>query len=167
MPQTHLFEPITLRGLEIPNRIVVAPMCQYTAEDGVPGNWHLVHLGQFAISGPGLTFVEATGVEPEGRITPGCSGLWTDAQEAAFRPTVEFFRTYGSGKIGIKLAHAGRKASTNVPWRGGKPLAQEEGAWQTVVPSAEPYSDGWNTPEALGDNALARVRDARAAAAER
>ena len=79
MPKTRLFDPITMRGLEIPNRITVAPMCQYTARDGIAGNWHLVHLGQFAISGAGLVFVEATGVEPEGRITPGCTGLWSDA----------------------------------------------------------------------------------------
>lgn len=167
MPDSALFEPITLRGLEIPNRIIVAPMCQYSAKDGVPGNWHLVHLGQFAISGPGLTIVEATGVVPEGRITPGCTGLWSDEQEAAFRPIVEFFRDYGSGKIGIQLAHAGRKASTHVPWQGGKPLTPEKGAWQTVAPSAIPYAEGWHTPEALESDALKRIRDAWAAAAER
>lgn len=167
MPKTHLFDPITLRELEIPNRIVVAPMCQYTARDGVPGNWHLVHLGQFAISGPGLTFVEATGVEAEGRISPGDTGLWNDEQEAAYRPIVEFFRHYGSGRIGMQLAHAGRKASVDVPWRGGAPLKPEQGAWQTVGPSAVPYADGWHTPEALGDNSLKRVRDAFVSAAER
>ena len=167
MPKAHLFDPIAIRGVEIPNRIVVAPMCQYTASDGMPGNWHLVHLGQFAISGPGLVFVEATGVEPEGRISPGDTGLWSDEHEAAFRPIVDFFRAYGSGRIGMQLAHAGRKASVNVPWRGGAPLKPEEGAWQTVAPSAVPYADGWHTPEALGDNALKRVRDAFVAATER
>ena len=101
MPETMLFDPIKLRGVEIPNRITVAPMCQYTAKDGIAGNWHLVHLGQFAISGPGLVFVEATGVEPEGRITLGCTGLWSDAHEVAFRPVVDFFRTYGASKIGM------------------------------------------------------------------
>lgn len=158
--QSRLFDPIRLRDLEIPNRITVAPMCQYTARDGVPGTWHLVHLGQFAISGPGLVLVEATGVEPEGRISPGCTGLWSDAQEEAFRPIVEFYRDYGAAKIGIQLGHAGRKASTNVPWKGGKPLSSADGAWQTCAPSALPYGDGWHQPEALGDNALARVRDA-------
>ena len=167
MPKTKLFDPITLRGCEIPNRITVAPMCQYTAEDGIAGNWHLVHLGQFAISGPGLVFVEATGVEPEGRITLGCTGLWSDAHEAAFRPVVDFFRTYGASKIGMQLAHAGRKASTNVPWKGGTPLKPEEGAWQTVGPSALPYADGWHTPEQLGDNSLKRIRDAFVSATER
>ncbi|MEM7669871.1 MAG: NADH:flavin oxidoreductase/NADH oxidase [Pseudomonadota bacterium] len=165
--KSNLFDPIQLRGLEIPNRIAVAPMCQYTANDGVPGNWHLVHLGQFAISGPGLVLIEATGVEPEGRITPGCTGLWSDAQEAAYRPIVEFFRDYGSSKIGIQLGHAGRKASVDVPWRGGAPLTAEQGAWQTVGPSALPYADGWHVPEAFGDNSLARVRRAFIQAAER
>ena len=167
MPKTQLFDPITMRGVEIPNRIVVAPMCQYTAKDGVPGNWHLVHLGQFAISGPGLVFVEATGVEPEGRISLGDTGLWSDEHEAAFRPIVDFFRSYGSGKIGMQLAHAGRKASVEVPWKGGAPLKAGNGAWQTVSPSAVPYADGWHTPDELGDNSLSRVRDAFVAATER
>ncbi|MEM7744991.1 MAG: NADH:flavin oxidoreductase/NADH oxidase [Pseudomonadota bacterium] len=167
MPETRLFDPIKLRGVEIPNRITVAPMCQYTAQDGVPGNWHLVHLGQFAISGPGLVFTEATGVEEEGRITLGCTGLWNDTQEEAWRPVVEFFRAYGASKIGIQLAHAGRKASTDLPWKGGKPLSAEQGAWQTVGPSAEPYGDGWHTPAELGDNSLKRVREAFVSATER
>ncbi|MEM8793887.1 MAG: NADH:flavin oxidoreductase/NADH oxidase [Pseudomonadota bacterium] len=165
--QSRLFDPIQLRELEIPNRIVVAPMCQYTAENGVPGNWHLVHLGQFAISGPGLVMVEATGVEPEGRITPGCTGLWSDEQETAFGPIIEFFRDYGSAKIGVQLAHAGRKASVKTPWQGGTPLDNGEGAWQTYAPSALPYADGWHVPEAFGDNSLQRVRDAFVRATER
>ncbi|MEM1275267.1 MAG: NADH:flavin oxidoreductase/NADH oxidase [Pseudomonadota bacterium] len=165
--KSHLFEPIQLRELEIPNRITVAPMCQYTAKDGVPGNWHLVHLGQFAISGPGLVFTEATGVEAEGRITPGCTGLWNDTQEAAWAPIVQFFRDYGASKIGIQLAHAGRKASADVPWRGGKSLGAEDGAWQTYGPSASPYGPGWHMPEAFGDNSLQRVRDAFVQATER
>ncbi len=167
MPKTRLFDPIKLRDLEIPNRITVAPMCQYTAKDGLAGNWHLVHLGQYAIGGPGLVFVEATGVEPEGRITPGCTGLWSDAHEEAFKPIIEFYRSYGASQIGMQLAHAGRKASTNVPWNGGTPLKPEDGAWQTVGPSALPYADGWHTPEAFGDNSLKRVRDAFVSAAER
>ncbi len=167
MPETKLFDPIRMRGIEIPNRIVVAPMCQYTAEDGMAGNWHLVHLGQFAVSGPGLVFVEATGVEPEGRITAGCTGLWSDAHAEAFRPIVQFFRSYGASKIGMQLGHAGRKASVQVPWQGGAPLKPEDGAWQTVGPSALPYADGWHTPVELGDNALKRVRDAFVSATER
>ncbi|MEO1328711.1 MAG: NADH:flavin oxidoreductase/NADH oxidase [Pseudomonadota bacterium] len=166
MPETRLFDPIRLRDLEIPNRIVVAPMCQYTARDGLPGDWHLVHLGQFAIGGPGLVLIEATGVEPEGRITPGCTGLWSDAQEAAFRPIVEFYRDYGAAKIGIQLAHAGRKASCEVPWKGAAPL-KDARAWRTVGPSAEPYAEGWHTPEMLGDNSMKRVIDGFVAATER
>ncbi|MGD1923977.1 MAG: NADH:flavin oxidoreductase/NADH oxidase [Paracoccaceae bacterium] len=166
MPKTRLFDPIKLRDLEIPNRITVAPMCQYTAKDGLPGNWHLVHLGQFALGGPGLVFVEATGVEPEGRITPGCTGRWSDAHEEAFKPIIQFFRDYGAAKIGMQLAHAGRKASTDVPWNKGVPL-KDDRAWQTYGPSALPYADGWHTPEAFGDNALQRVRDAFVSAAER
>ena len=166
MPKTRLFDPITLRGVEIPNRITVAPMCQYTAQDGIAGNWHLVHLGQFAISGVGLTFVEATGVEPEGRISPGCVGLWSEAHAEALRPIIEFFRAYGSGKIGMQLAHAGRKASVDYPWAGGAPLTDER-AWQTWGPSAEPYADGWHTPAELGDNSMKRIRDAFVEATER
>ena len=167
MPETKLFDPITLRGVEIPNRITVAPMCQYTARDGFAGNWHLVHLGQFAISGPGLVFVEATGVEPEGRITPGCTGLWSDAHEDAFRPVIEFFRNYGASKIGMQLAHAGRKASSNLPWNGGTALKPDEGAWQTYGPSAIPFAEGWHTPEQIGDNSMKRILDAFVDATER
>ncbi|MEO1794532.1 MAG: oxidoreductase, partial [Pseudomonadota bacterium] len=157
---SRLFSPITMRGLEVPNRIVVAPMCQYSAHEGLPNDWHLMHLGQFAVSGTGLVFVEATGVEAEGRITPGCVGLYNDAQQEMFSRIVRFFRDYGSAKIGMQLAHAGRKASADVPWRGGKPLSPADGGWQTVAPSAIPYGDGWHTPEAFGDNSLARVRTA-------
>lgn len=162
-----LFSPIKLRALEVPNRIVVAPMCQYSAHDGVPNDWHLMHLGQFGVGGFGLVFVEAAGVEPEGRITPGCVGLWSDAQEEAYARIVRFFRDYGSAKIGIQLAHAGRKASSNVPWKGGTSLSKEDGAWQTVSSSPTPYGPGWHTPEALGGNALARVKQAFVDATER
>ncbi|MEL6297149.1 MAG: NADH:flavin oxidoreductase/NADH oxidase [Pseudomonadota bacterium] len=155
-----LFSPIKLRGLDLPNRIVVAPMCQYSAHKGTANDWHLMHLGQFAVSGVGLVFVEATGVEAEGRITPGCVGLYSDANAEALARVVRFFRDFGSAKIGIQLAHAGRKASANVPWKGGRALSDAEGAWQTVAPSAVPYGDGWHTPEAFGDNSLARVRTA-------
>ncbi len=157
---THLFSPISLRSLELANRIVVSPMCQYSAHDGTLTDWHLMHLGQFAVAGVGLVFVEATGVEPEGRITPGCPGLWSDANEAAMARVIRFFRDYGNAKIGIQLAHAGRKASANVPWRGGTPLKPDEGAWQTVAPSAVPYGPGWHEPEAMSGQTMQRVRDA-------
>ena len=155
-----LFTPISLRSLELANRIVVAPMCQYSANDGTMTDWHLMHLGQFAVSGAGLVFVEATGVEPEGRITPGCTGLWSDENEAAMARVVRFFRDYGSAKIGLQLAHAGRKASVDLPWAGGAPLTAEQGAWQTVGPSAVPYGPGWHTPEAMTGQTMQRVRDA-------
>ncbi len=162
-----LFSPIKLRQLELPNRIVVAPMCQYSAHNGTASDWHLMHLGQFAVSGGAMAFVEATGVEPEGRITKGCVGLYSDENEAALARVVKFYRDYGSAKIGIQLGHAGRKASTKLPWQGGAPLTADEGAWQTVAPSAVPYGPGWHTPEALGDNSLARVKQAFVQATER
>jgi NADPH2 dehydrogenase len=135
-------------------------MCQYSAHDGSMTDWHLMHLGQFAVGGAGLVIVEATGVEPEGRITPGCTGLWSDANEAAMVRVIQFFRDYGAAKIGIQLGHAGRKASVDVPWNGGAPLTAENGAWQTVGPSAVPYGPGWHTPEAMTGQTMQRVRDA-------
>lgn len=155
-----LFSPIKLSALEVPNRIVVAPMCQYSAHDGTATDWHLMHLGQYAVGGYGLVFVEAAGVEPEGRITPGCVGLYSDENEAALARVIKFFRDYGSARIGIQLAHAGRKASSKVPWQGGTSLGSDEGAWQTVSSSDLPYGPGWHTPEPLGDNSLARVKQA-------
>jgi 2,4-dienoyl-CoA reductase-like NADH-dependent reductase (Old Yellow Enzyme family) len=162
-----LFSPIKLRDVELPNRTVVAPMCQYSAFNGTATDWHLMHLGQFAVGGTGLVFVEATGVEPEGRITPGCVGLYSDQNEEALARVIRFFRDYGSAKIGIQLGHAGRKASAKLPWQGGTALSEEEGAWQTVAASPIPYAPGWHTPEALGDNSLARVKQAFVQAAQR
>ncbi|MEO0729900.1 MAG: NADH:flavin oxidoreductase/NADH oxidase [Pseudomonadota bacterium] len=162
-----LFSPIKLRGLEVPNRTVVAPMCQYSAHNGTANDWHLMHLGQFAVSGVGLVFIEATGVEAEGRITPGCVGLYSDENEEALARVVRFYRDYGAAKIGLQLGHAGRKASAAVPWRGGRALEAGDGAWQTVAPSAIPYGPGWHEPEAFGDNSLNRVRQAFVQATER
>ncbi|MEM7775657.1 MAG: NADH:flavin oxidoreductase/NADH oxidase [Pseudomonadota bacterium] len=155
-----LFTPLKLRELELDNRIMVAPMCQYSAHHGSATDWHLMHLGQYAVSGCGIVFVEATGVEPEGRITPGCVGLYNDENEAALKRVVKFFRDYGNAKIGIQIGHAGRKASADLPWRGGRALAPADGGWLTVAPSAVPYGPGWHTPEAFGDNSLARVKQA-------
>jgi 2,4-dienoyl-CoA reductase-like NADH-dependent reductase (Old Yellow Enzyme family) len=163
---SNLFSPLTLRGVTFPNRVTVAPMCQYMATDGVIGDWHLVHLGQFAQSGPGLIYVEATGVEPEGRISPGCPSLHDDATEAAFANVVRFVRSVGVSKIGIQLAHAGRKASTLPPWEGGGWVAAPRG-WQTSAPSALPYLDGWPEPQALDQAGLERVKAAFAQAARR
>ena len=164
---SELFTPIHLRGLEMPNRIVVAPMCQYSAADGTVGDWHIMHLGQFAVSGVGLLFVEATATEAEGRITPGCVGLYSDENEAALKRVLDFCTAYGNSPVGIQLAHAGRKASCKVPWKGGTPLGADDGAWQTVGPSAEPYADGWHTPEAMTDETLERVRVSFVEAAKR
>lgn len=162
-----LFTPIELRGLELPNRVVVAPMCQYSAEDGTVGDWHVMHLGQYAVSGAGLLFVEATGVEAAGRITPGCVGLYSDENEAALKRVLKFCNSYGNVPVGIQLAHAGRKASVDVPWKGGAPLNADNGAWQTVGPSAEAYADGWHTPDAMDDETLDRVKQGFVQAAER
>jgi len=160
-----MFSPLALRGVTMPNRIAVAPMCQYMATEGVPSDWHVVHLGQFAQSGAGLIVVEATGVSPEGRITPGCTGLYSDACEAGFARVLEVCRGLGRSPIAIQLAHAGRKASTSPPWEGGGYLT--EGAWTVEAPSALPYLDGWPMPVALDAAGLARVRDDFAAAARR
>ncbi|HUF87500.1 MAG TPA: NADH:flavin oxidoreductase/NADH oxidase [Thermohalobaculum sp.] len=162
-----LFSPVRLGPLELGNRIVVSSMCQYSAVDGSMTDWHLMHLGQFAVSGAALVFVEATGVEPEGRITPGCTGLYSDANEAAMARVIRFFRDYGNARIGIQIGHAGRKASADVPWRGGRPLAADQGAWQTVAPSAIPFGPGWHVPEAMTPATMRRVREGFVAAVRR
>src|SRR6266705_419720 len=146
---SKLFQPIQLRGLALENRIVVSPMCQYSALDGCMTDWHLAHLGMLANSGAALLCFEMTNVEPLGRITPGCSGLYSDANEAALRRIVEFCRTHGQAKLAIQLAHAGRKASTAAPWDARKSLRPGEGGWQPVAPSAIPMGDGELVPRAL------------------
>lgn len=164
---SQLFTPIALRDLIQPNRIVVAPMCQYSAIDGSATDWHILHLGSLAVAGPGLVMIEATGVEAAGRITPGCLGLYSDANEAALKRAVDACRAYGKAPIGIQLAHAGRKASCHVPWEGGGPLAAKDGAWQTVGPSSVPFDDGWHTPRALDRAGMDHVKAAFLAAAAR
>lgn len=161
-----LFAPIIMRGLSIPNRITVSPMCQYSAENGVVGDWHLAHLGQFAQSGPGLIIVESTGVEPEGRITSGCAGLYDDVTENAFARIVDFIKSVGDSRIGIQLGHSGRKGSTLVPWEGGG-LIESPDAWLPLAPSAVKYLPGWPPPIAMDVAALNRVRDAFVQAAMR
>jgi 2,4-dienoyl-CoA reductase-like NADH-dependent reductase (Old Yellow Enzyme family) len=167
MMTSQLFTPIALRGLTLPNRIVVAPMCQYSAIDGSATDWHILHLGSFAVAGPGLVMIEATGVEAAGRITPGCTGLYSDANEAAMKRAIDACRTYGKAPIGIQLAHAGRKASCHVPWEGGTPLAAGKGAWQTVGPSAIPFDEGWHTPKALDRAGMDKIKAAFVQAAKR
>ena len=161
-----LFEPIKIRGLTLANRIAVSPMCQYSAVDGVPQPWHVQHLGSLASSGPGLLMVEATGVEAIGRITPGCTGLYSDACETEFAKILKSVRGVLPVAIGIQLAHAGRKASTSVPWRGGVALKPDEGAWETVSASAIPFSD-WHTPRAATESDFARIKTAFVDAAHR
>ncbi|MDP6644126.1 MAG: NADH:flavin oxidoreductase/NADH oxidase [Rhodospirillales bacterium] len=168
MSDSKLFTPIKLRGLELGNRIVVSPMCQFSAVDGNMNDWHVMHLGNLAVSGAGLIIVEATGVELEGRITPGCTGLYSDDNEAAMKRVLDFCREHGNGGIGIQLAHAGRKASSAIPWDRFGALGQDdEDAYPTYAPSAVPYSDGWPTPAALDKAGLERVRGAFVQAAER
>ena len=126
-----LFEPLRLGGMTLTNRIAVSPMCQYGAEDGAANDWHLQHLGSLSLSGAGLVIVEQTAVEPTGRITHGCLGLYSDANEAALARVVGFCRRAGSAALGIQLAHAGRKGSAKLPWEGGGPLPPDNGAWTT------------------------------------
>jgi 2,4-dienoyl-CoA reductase-like NADH-dependent reductase (Old Yellow Enzyme family) len=143
-----LFEPLTLRSVTFPNRIWVSPMCQYSSDDGMPNDWHLVHLGSRAVGGAGLVIVEASGVSPEGRITAWDSGIWSEAHADAFRPIVEFIHAQGS-VAGIQIAHAGRKASTDKPWRGGRAIAEGPDSWTPLAPSAIPFRDGEPVPHAL------------------
>jgi 2,4-dienoyl-CoA reductase-like NADH-dependent reductase (Old Yellow Enzyme family) len=152
----QLFSPLRLRELEIRNRVFVSPMCQYSAVDGLANDWHLVHLGSRAVGGAGLVMAEASGVAPEGRITPACLGIWSDAHARALKPVVAFLKANGAVP-GIQLAHAGRKASTDLPWKGGRPLATGQGAWQTVAPSAVPFGPGYPTPHALTATEIDRV----------
>ena len=144
-----LFQPIQLRGLALENRIMVSPMCQYSAIEGCMTDWHLAHLGMLANSGAAFLCFEMTDVEPIGRITPGCSGLYSDANESALERVVKLCRAHGQAKLGIQLAHAGRKASTATPWDAGKSLLPENGGWQPVAPSAVAMGEGELVPRAL------------------
>jgi anthraniloyl-CoA monooxygenase len=164
-PEPAAFSPFRARGMQLPNRVVVSPMCMYSAVDGAPTDFHLVHLGARALGGAGLVFTEMTNVEPEGRITPGCAGMWNDAQQAAWRRIVDFVHAHGRAKIGMQIAHAGRKGACSRPWEGDKPLAQ--GGWRTIGPSALPFRADWPVPKAMDAADMARVRDAFVASARR
>lgn len=153
-----LFEPLTLGDVTLRNRIAISPMCEYSAVDGVPNDWHLVHLGSRAVGGAGLVFTEATAVSPEGRISPADTGLWNEAQQAAWARIAAFITDQGAVP-GIQLAHAGRKASTDVAWQGGKPLDSAHGGWTPVGPSAIPFADGYATPMALDAAGIRKVVD--------
>jgi 2,4-dienoyl-CoA reductase-like NADH-dependent reductase (Old Yellow Enzyme family) len=162
---SELFSPLTLRNVTYRNRICVSPMCQYSSEDGMPNDWHLVHLGSRAVGGAGLVLVEASAVSPEGRITAWDSGLWSREQAHAFRRIVEFLEAHGA-VAGIQIAHAGRKASTEVPWRGGRVIADGPNAWQTLAPSAIPFREGDPLPHAMTAREIDEVVEQFARSAE-
>jgi 2,4-dienoyl-CoA reductase-like NADH-dependent reductase (Old Yellow Enzyme family) len=162
-----LFSPIKLGSVELDNRIVISPMCQYSSVDGCATDWHIAHLGMLANSGAGLVIVEATHVERHGRITHGCMGLYSDESEAALKRVVDFCRRAGNAKLGIQLAHAGRKASAQRPWEGGGALKPGQDPWETIAPSELPFGPGWHTPRAMVSDDFACVRGAFVAAAQR
>jgi 2,4-dienoyl-CoA reductase-like NADH-dependent reductase (Old Yellow Enzyme family) len=156
-----LFSPYRLGPLELSNRIAIAPMCQYSAIDGLATDWHMIHLGHLALSGAALLIIEATAVTPEGRITPGDLGLWSDAHLEALRPIIVAIRRHSPIKIGIQLSHAGRKASSAAPWEGGANIPPDQpGGWQTVAPSAVPHAEGESVPLALDREGLQRIKQA-------
>ena len=162
---SKLFSPIELRSVRLDNRVVVSPMCQYSSTDGNANDWHVVNLGHFALSGPGLAFFEATAVNPEARITARDLGLYSDENEANMERAIAFVRRWTQTKIGIQLAHAGRKASTTPPWEGGH-AAHGDDAWQTVSASDVPFGE-WPAPRALDDAGLEKVRNDFVTAAQR
>lgn len=163
---SELFSVLRLRGLEFRNRVFVSPMCQYSSREGLANDWHMVHLGSRAVGGAALVCAEATAVSPEGRISPADTGLWSDAHAEAFAPVAAFIKSQGS-VAAMQLAHAGRKASTDLPWRGGKPLLESEGGWQTLAPSALPFAEGHHVPREMNDEDLSAVVSQFRDAAER
>jgi 2,4-dienoyl-CoA reductase-like NADH-dependent reductase (Old Yellow Enzyme family) len=164
-----LFKPVEIGPLVAPNRIAISPMCQYSAVDGLPTEWHLQNAMTLAMSGAGVVMLEATAVEPRGRITHGCLGLWSDAHQAAVARIVAAMRTVAPGGtlLGIQLAHAGRKGSARRPWEGGKPLGEAENPWRTRAPSRLAFDADWPVPEELTTAEICTLLDAFAAAAGR
>jgi NADPH2 dehydrogenase len=164
---TTLFSPLQLRGLALSNRIMVAPMCQYSAENGEATDWHFTHINSLALSGAAMFCIEATAVEATGRITPGCLGLYNDATEAALKPIIASARKRSKAAIAMQLAHAGRKASSHTPWDGGQLIPLSEGGWRPEGPSDVPHKESETPPLALDTAGLARIRDAFATSAKR
>jgi 2,4-dienoyl-CoA reductase-like NADH-dependent reductase (Old Yellow Enzyme family) len=162
-----LFSPIKLADLELDNRIVVSPMCQYSSDDGSATDWHVSHLGMLANSGASLLVIEATGVERRGRITHGCLGLYSDDKEAAIARVLAHCRRTGTARLGIQLAHAGRKASSYRPWEGGLGLKADDDPWETIGPSAIAFGNAWPAPRAMTADDMERVREAFVASARR
>jgi 2,4-dienoyl-CoA reductase-like NADH-dependent reductase (Old Yellow Enzyme family) len=153
---SQLFSPLQLRSLKFKNRIFVSPMCQYSSENGMAQSWHLVHLGGFAVGGAALVMTEATAVSPEARISPDDLGLWSDEHAQALKPVIDFIHSQGAISA-VQLAHAGRKASTASPWKGGKPVSPSNGGWIPVAPSAVPYRGDYPTPKELGHDHLQKI----------
>ena len=164
---SQLFSPVRIGNQDLANRIVISPMCQYSAIHGDANDWHLVHLGSLSMSGAGLLVLEATAVEEIGRITHGDLGLYSDENEAALHRVLGFCRKHGSAKLGIQIAHAGRKASAQVPWEGGRALGPDADPWETVSASAIPFADGWHTPREATVEDIDRIVAAFAATTER
>lgn len=162
-----LFQPIALGRVTLPNRIVISPMCQYAATDGNAGNWHLIHLGHLALSGAGLLMIEATAVEPAGRISRECLGIYSDANEAALAGVLAALREHSAMPIGIQLSHAGRKASRQKPADGRGPVTEEDGGWQTVGPSPVAFAENWNIPTELSRSDMDGIVASFVAAARR
>jgi len=162
-----LFMPFELRGVALANRIVVSPMCQYMSDDGSANDWHLMHLGQFAMGAAGLVITEATHVSPAGRISHRCLGLYSDENEATLKRVIDFCRRFGVAKLGIQLAHSGRKGSVHPPALGGKPLASDENPWTTLGPSPLPFGPGWPAPAALTRAGLSEIKEQFVQAARR
>ena len=161
MPRmSTLFSPYHLGSLRLTNRIVIAPMCQYSADDGKATDWHTVHLGQLAQSGAGLLILEATAVNPEGRISPGDLGLWSEATQTALARVLTVARQHSPMPVAIQLSHAGRKASSRAPWDGGQLIPPDSGGWLPLAPSALPHATGEPPPQALDAAGLARIRQA-------
>lgn len=166
IPEVDLLSPLTIRGVSLRSRIVMSPMCQYSAEDGLANDWHLVHLGSRAAGGTALVIVEATAVTPEGRISPADTGIWSDRHLEPLARIARFIHAQGS-VAGIQLAHAGRKASCGPPWLGGTPLSEQQGGWPVIGPSAIPFNEGDPVPSALDAAGIEQVVDDFAAATER
>ena len=165
-PNPHLFRPVTFRSVTARNRIMVSPMCQYSATDGVPNDWHFQHLAARAVGGAGIVFAEATNVEARGRITPYCTGLWNDAQRDAFVRIARFVKAQGV-VAGIQLGHAGRKGSSARPWEGGKGLSPAQGGWPIIAPSAIPFGESHPVPQEMDEKTIAATVALYASAARR
>ncbi len=160
---SELFSPLKIRDVEFKNRVFVSPMCQYSAEDGMPNDWHFVHLGARSVGGAGLVILEATGVNPEGRITPHDLGIWSDAHAEAYSRITKFIKDQGAVP-GVQLAHAGRKASTDAPWHGGRAVGESDGGWTPVAPSAVAFDEGFPMPTEMDESDIEKVvEDFRAA----